>query len=235
MSRMPRAIKLAESRIGMVTRGEMLSNSWPINQGKIIPPMPPPTRIQPTKSPVRVNRCSAKDIAVAKTEAIESPIRIVPPQRARDETGQTSKMAKAVRQPAKSINKMVWDRRREEMPIPSNLPTVKAPQKAEVKYAAPISLTRCRWAEKVKIQLPKPSSNPTMKMKKRTISRNGPKLSLPLDCSTILLRTFMLGRNQNHITTGSVRIENIQYAQLISFATRMTLAKMRGATKEPMP
>ena len=147
MSRMPMAIKLAESRIGMVTRGEMLSNSWPINQGKIIPPMPPPTRIQPTKSPVRVNRCSAKDIAVAKTEAIESPIRIVPPQRARDETGQTSKMAKAVRQPAKSINKMVCDRRREEMPIPSNLPTVKAPQKAEVKYAAFVSLTRCRRAE----------------------------------------------------------------------------------------
>jgi len=105
-SRRPNAIKVLASRTGMVMRGLMRSNSWPISQGKTIPPMPPPTRIQPIMAPVRLRRCSAKAMPVAKTEAIERPITIVPAQSAGEEAGQSSRMAKATRHPARSVARM---------------------------------------------------------------------------------------------------------------------------------
>jgi hypothetical protein len=75
---------------------------------------------------------------VGKMDAIETPSPRLPAHSRGADSLPIMIKPRLARQPAKSIKRIVLELTRVEIQMPSNLPTVNNPQKAEVKYAAVI-------------------------------------------------------------------------------------------------
>ena len=110
-----------------------LSNTWPINQGRIMPPVPAPRRNQPATVPVTCMRSSARFMKVGKIEACEIPNRMVPAHRMVSDCRKTRMSPRLTRQPAKLIDSIVIGFARVETQTPNKRARAKDPQNAEVK------------------------------------------------------------------------------------------------------
>jgi hypothetical protein len=83
-------------------------------------------------------RLWARERSVGKAEAIEKPNPNVPSHVATVGFGHNSITTTLTRHPARSPIKMGIGLRRAEIGIAANRPSVRAPQKAEVRYAADV-------------------------------------------------------------------------------------------------
>ena len=92
-----------------------------------------PTKNQPVMLPEMDMCWLASEKSVAKTEAMDSPKRIVPAQRAVVSYGQAAMIQTLTMHPTRAPRRMVPGRRREEIGIITSRPRVNAPQKADVR------------------------------------------------------------------------------------------------------
>ena len=113
-----------------------------------------PTRNQLVTAPViRIFR-SARLILLGKSEATDTPMRIVAIQTAAVESSQIRTTAQAAKHPKRSIKIMVLGLIRVDTGMAINLPKVSAPQYVELRYAAMVSFAMPRFNEYVYIHPP---------------------------------------------------------------------------------
>ena len=127
------AARMVTKMATMVAKGLMLSNNWPMSQGRLMAPILAPKKNQPVVNPVMVIRRAASDMVTGKTEAIERPIPMAPTQRASGESGQRMMIPRQISQPARSPIRMSEGLARTDIGMASNRPRVSAPQNAEVR------------------------------------------------------------------------------------------------------
>ncbi len=132
------------SKTVVMACGPVKAKICPINQGRNMLPAPEPTRNQPVIAPVICIRSPASRMNVGNMDAMERPSPKVPIQRAVFESFQSIMTMVLMAQPKISMNRIVTGRRRVDTHTPTNLPKVNDPQKAEVRYAAVISVSRLR-------------------------------------------------------------------------------------------
>ena len=80
----------------------ILTKACPIAHGRIMPPMPPPTKNQPAMVPVTCIVSSERVRNVGKMEAMKTPSKILPTQRIVNESLKSRIKPRLARQPAKS-------------------------------------------------------------------------------------------------------------------------------------
>ena len=105
-------------------------------------PAPTPTKNKPVTLPVIIMRRSARLNVVGNIEAINRPRANVLIQIARIDFDQIRMMAMLAKQPKRSVRRIVRGLYLVAIGIDSNLPSVSAPQKAAVKYAAEATLLK---------------------------------------------------------------------------------------------
>ena len=119
--------------INIVTRGPIDSKSYPMSQGRNIPPALAPTKNQPVILPVMVILRSARESVVGKMAAIEKPAPNVPSQAAMSEFDQSNISPRLMIAPPKSASKINRGLKRVAIGMDNSRPAVRAPQKAEVR------------------------------------------------------------------------------------------------------
>ena len=95
------AIRIAS----IATQGPTGSNSWPMSQGKTIPPQLAPTKNQLVTFPVMCSRLSARESMVGKIEAMPKPTPKVPIQIIASDFGRSIIRATLTSTPITSTNR----------------------------------------------------------------------------------------------------------------------------------